>query len=113
MAVATKSDLDTQVALVSAYFWPERLGCAAHISDVARCLKRTFGNLDVFAAIPHYPSKRAEIEADLRAGDELIDTTIMRAWVFDRSAGGFGIRVLNDLLFASQTCVACAFARRN
>jgi glycosyltransferase involved in cell wall biosynthesis len=96
----------SRVALISAYFWPERLGCAAPISDVARYLKRNVGNLDVFAAVPHYPSKRAAINWDLVANDELRDTPIVRAWVFDRSGGGFGIRLLNDWLFAAQACAA-------
>jgi glycosyltransferase involved in cell wall biosynthesis len=112
MTINSTPDL-AHVALVSAYFWPERLGCATHISDVARYLKKTYGNLDVLAAIPHYPSKRAEFDWNLCPGDELIGTKIKRAWVFDRSAGGFGIRILSDWLFAAQTFAACVLTRRH
>lgn len=113
MAVGKIAGFSRRVALVSAYFWPERLGCAPYMTDVARHLKRTCSGLDVFAAIPHYPSKQAEIDQNLRPDDELLNTKISRAWVFDRSTGGFFIRVLNDLLFAAQMTVACVFARRN
>jgi hypothetical protein len=47
------------VAVVTAYFWPERLGCAPYMTDLANHLVGHGHAVDVFTAEPHYPRKIA------------------------------------------------------
>jgi lipopolysaccharide/colanic/teichoic acid biosynthesis glycosyltransferase len=46
-----------RLAIVCAYFWPELLGCAPYMTDLAQTFAHKAA-VDVFAAIPHYPSKK-------------------------------------------------------
>jgi colanic acid biosynthesis glycosyl transferase WcaI len=101
------------VAVVTAYFWPERLGCAPHMTDLANHLARHGHPVDVFTAEPHYPRKDRRFAADLGRRNALGGLVVRRARIFDRSSGGLGIRVLNDVLFAVQTAAAVAAARRD
>jgi colanic acid biosynthesis glycosyl transferase WcaI len=106
------SDVASNVALVSPYFWPERLGCALYFTDVARFLTTQFGTVDVFTAIPHYPSKKSAMDSVLSSDDSVRIMKIRRAWLFDRSKGGFVVRVCNDLLFAVQVMIQSILARK-
>jgi len=100
------------IAVVTAYFWPERLGCAPYMTDLAHHLARHGHVVDVFAAQPHYPRKEGRFAVDLRRDDALAGLRVRRARVFDRSSGGIGIRLLNDIVFTLQTAAAVAVARR-
>jgi len=101
------------VAVVTAYFWPERLGCAPYMTDLANHLVGHGHAVDVFTAEPHYPRKDRRFGADLRRDNTLDGLVIRRARIFDRSSGRLGIRVLDDVLFALQTAAAVAATRRN
>lgn len=100
------------IALVTAYFWPERLGCAPYMTDVANHLVRQGDAVEVFTAEPHYPRKDQRFAADLRRQDVLTGLGVRRARIFDRSSGRLGIRLVNDVSFALQSAVAAAAARR-
>jgi colanic acid biosynthesis glycosyl transferase WcaI len=101
------------VAVVTAYFWPERLGCAPYMTDLANHLARHGHAVDVFTAEPHYPRKDRQFDADLRRDNALGGLVVRRARIFDRSSGRLGIRVLNDVLFALQSAAAVTAARRD
>jgi colanic acid biosynthesis glycosyl transferase WcaI len=101
------------VAVVTAYFWPERLGCAPYMTDLANHLARHGHVVDVFTAQPHYPRKDRRLAADAEREGALDGLRIHRARILDRSSGGLGIRVLNDVLFALQTAVSVATAGRD
>jgi colanic acid biosynthesis glycosyl transferase WcaI len=100
------------VAVVTAYFWPEQLGCAPYMTDLANHLARHGHVVDIFTAQPHYPRKDCRLAADARRKGALDGLRIHRAKILDRSSGRLGIRVLNDVLFVLQTAAAVAAARR-
>ena len=101
------------VAVVTAYFWPERLGCAPYMTDLANHLARHGHAVNVFTAEPHYPRKDRQFDADLRRDNALGGLAVRRARIFDRSSGRLSIRVLNDILFALQSAAAVTAARRD
>jgi colanic acid biosynthesis glycosyl transferase WcaI len=101
------------VAVVTAYFWPERLGCAPYMTDLANHLARHGHAVNVFTAEPHYPRKDRQFDADLRRDNALGGLAVRRARIFDRSSGRLSIRVLNDVLFALQSAAAVTAARRD
>jgi len=100
------------IALVTPYFWPERLGCAPYMTDLAHHLVRQGHAVDVLTAEPHYPRKDRHFAADLRRQDVPAGLKMRRARICDRSSGRLGIRLLNDVLFALQAGAAAADARR-
>jgi colanic acid biosynthesis glycosyl transferase WcaI len=110
---AADPTVEQAVAVVTAYFWPERLGCAPYMTDLANHLARHGHAVDVFTAEPHYPRKDQRLAADLRREHVSGRLGIRRARMFDRSSGRLSIRVLDDVLFVLQTAAAFAAARRD
>jgi putative colanic acid biosynthesis glycosyltransferase WcaI len=102
-----------KVAVVTAYFWPEQLGCAPYMTDLANHLAMSGHAVDVLTAEPHYPRKCPQFATDSRRQGSLPALTIRRARIFDRSSGRLGIRLLNDLSFALQAAVAAATRHRD
>ena len=100
-----------RMAIVSPYFWPERLGCAPYVTDLALELSRRGHGVHVFTADPHYPRKSGFRQpwSPLGGCGEL---SFNRARVLDRSSGRTSTRIANDLLFASQTAIAVARRKR-
>lgn len=94
------------IGVVCAYFWPENLGCAVHVTDLAVHLAKQGHAVDVFSAIPHYPRKSGLAYREAPPGSDHGRLKISRAWVFDRCSGGLIVRLLNDGMFACQTALS-------
>jgi colanic acid biosynthesis glycosyl transferase WcaI len=93
-------DSTCRVFLVTPYFWPEELGCAPHLTDLACALADAECDVDVFTAEPHYPRKVDRDRQRLPASLSQANVRIDRVKLFDRSSGGLLVRLANDIIFA-------------
>jgi len=97
----TVSERVNELLIVSQYFWPESIGSAAYITDLAHWMASRCGNVTVFTGRPFYPGDfiYPGYEAGKRDRQEVFDARIIRGPTIVPKGGSFKGRLLNEALF--------------
>ncbi|MCP5365547.1 MAG: glycosyltransferase family 4 protein [Hyphomicrobiales bacterium] len=105
---ATVSHRINELLIVSQYFWPETIGSAAYITDLAQWMAGRCENVTVFTGRPFYPGNTiyAGYEGGKRDQEEAFDAHIIRGPTIVPKGGSFKGRLLNEALFLGNAIVS-------